>query len=89
MQRRPAHLGPLRIDAREEAGEVAGRLDALFAAPGAALTVAAVAPEPSPYGGPGDHSGAEERERFRLALAGHDAAYAPTTNGPGPMEDDR
>ncbi len=41
----------------------------LLATPGPALLVAAVDPEESPYGGPGELSGSEARAHFQVALS--------------------
>ena len=62
-----------------------GQLRAFFAEflsrPGPALAVIGVEPEPSPYGGPGQHSGVQCRTLFQEALAarGADVSTAGAT----------
>jgi thiamine pyrophosphate-dependent acetolactate synthase large subunit-like protein len=57
----------VRDTSAEELPELLGEL--LGAAPGPAMLVVEVDPEPSPYGGPGELSGAEAQREFRTALA--------------------
>ena len=49
--------------------DLRGVLGELFAAAGPAMVVVEVDTEPSPYGGPGELSGAEAQREFRAALA--------------------
>jgi len=61
------HVGELPADADDSA--VRTGVEALLAATAPAILIAAVDPEASPYGGPGEHSGAEARMHFQTTLS--------------------